>query len=168
MVVRLLRSRWAYSLARGFAGGIFVAAGASKAFALDRFAEAVGAHGIVFDGAVEATAAGIAGLEIAAGLGLIFDVRGALALTATLLVLFCAVLGYGILLGLDIDCGCLAFFELRGDKTTLREALWRDLLLLALCGYLYWLRFAIPRRPWRLARLFSGRRRPRQEGRLPS
>ena len=39
-------------------------------------------------------------------LGLFFNRRWAKVWAAVLLILFIAVLGYGIWLGLDIDCGC--------------------------------------------------------------
>jgi hypothetical protein len=43
---------------------------------------------------------------VTAGIGLLFDIRGSLALIAGLLLVFVVVLGYGIGMGLDVDCGC--------------------------------------------------------------
>ena len=73
--------------------------------------------------------------ELACGLGLILDRRGAPAGIAALLVLFMAVLGWGLWLGLDIDCGCYG----PGDPEAtafagMRAALWRDGLMLAGVG----------------------------------
>lgn len=45
-------------------------------------------------------------LEVAAGIGLLFDIEGCLSVIAALLCLLIAILGYGIWMGLDVDCGC--------------------------------------------------------------
>jgi hypothetical protein len=84
-------------------------------------------------------AIGLPVLEILAAIGLLFDVRGSLATITGLLILFLAVLGYGVWLGLDIDCGCFG----QGDPEVegLRPALYRDLVMLAGVAYLYLWRF---------------------------
>ena len=51
-------------------------------------------------------AIGLPLLEVTAGTGLLLDIRGSLAMIAGLLLLFMVVLGYGIWMGLDVDCGC--------------------------------------------------------------
>ena len=77
-------------------------------------------------------------MELLAGLGLLFDVRGAVGLTACLLTVFVGVLTYGIAIGLDIECGC---FGSGGRAVGLHEALWRDLVLFVACGYVWWYRW---------------------------
>ncbi|MEJ2158353.1 MAG: DoxX family protein, partial [Desulfobacteraceae bacterium] len=54
-----------------------------------------------------------------------------------LLLLFMMVLGYGIWLGLDVDCGCFAAGDPEGGAYHgLRPALYRDAVMLAGMGYL--------------------------------
>ncbi len=121
---------------------VFLWSGVSKALAPRQFAETVGAYGLLPFGLVLPAALLMIVLEIVAALALLGEMRGGLTLTTLLMLLFVAVLCYGIYLGLDIDCGCfgpddpeqLAFHNLR-------EAVIRDLLLLLACGYLYCWRF---------------------------
>ncbi len=87
-------------------------------------------------------AIGLPILEILAAIGLLFDVRGSLAVVAGLLVLFLAILGYGVWLGLDIDCGCFGPGDPEGEAYKgLRPALYRDLVMLTGVAYLYVWRF---------------------------
>ena len=80
-------------------------------------------------------------VEIFAAIGLVFDVRGSLAVVSVLLLLFMAILGYGIWLGLDIDCGCFGPEdpEFRAYHS-LRLSLYRDLIMAGGIMYLYWWR----------------------------
>jgi len=87
-------------------------------------------------------AVGLPILEILAAIGLWFNVRGSLTTVAGLLVLFLAVLSYGVWLGLDIDCGCFSPGDPEGEAYEgLRPALYRDLVMLAGVAYLYLWRF---------------------------
>ena len=68
----------------------------------------------------------------AAGAGLVFDIRGSLTTITVILIIFIAVMGYGISMGLDIDRGCFG----PGDTEVkayhgLRTKLYRDIILLA-------------------------------------
>ena len=104
-------------------------------------------------------------LEVVAAVGLIFDVRGSLSLITGLLVLFAGLLGYGIFLGLDIDCGCFGPGDLEGEVYhDLRPALYRDLAMIAGAVFVYYWRFRGAADPVRLTALlnFSGRGREMQ------
>jgi hypothetical protein len=88
-------------------------------------------------------AIGLPLIETIAGIGLLLDIRGSLALIASLLGMFLFVLGYGISLNLDVDCGCFGADDL-ARQASLKQAFWRDVVL---CGvvvpYLYlsrWMR----------------------------
>jgi hypothetical protein len=70
-------------------------------------------------------------LEVTAGIGLLFDIRGSLALIAGLLLLFMVVLGYGIWMGLDVDCGCFGPEDPEAEAFHgLRLSLFRDLVMM--------------------------------------
>ena len=80
-------------------------------------------------------------LEVAAGIGLFFDIEGSLAVVAGLLVLFLAVLIYGIWMGLDVDCGCFGPEDPEAEAFHgLRLSLYRDLVMLAGVAFIYGLR----------------------------
>jgi len=136
-----------YQLGRLSLGGIFIYAGGRKLLAPEPFAVLIYAFGIVPPGLLIPVALGLPFLEVAAGWGLVFDIRGSLTTIAGLLVLFIMLLGYGILMGLDIDCGCFG----PGDPETdafhgLKTALFRDLVMLGGVVLMYgYRRF---RHPW--------------------
>jgi hypothetical protein len=81
-------------------------------------------------------AIGLPLLELLAGIGLLFEIPGALSAIFGMLLMFCFVLWYGILKDLDIDCGCFSTEELKGQDS-LRQALYRDLVMIAVCGHLF-------------------------------
>lgn len=131
--------------------GVFLWSGVTKALHPIQFSEIVAAYGLLPEPIIPPIAIGLIGLEIIAAIGLLFEKRGALAWISLMMILFLAVLSYGIYLGLDIDCGCFgpndpeaeAFHDLRG-------AILRDLLLIFAIVYLYLWRFInglIPH-PW--------------------
>jgi hypothetical protein len=82
-------------------------------------------------------------LEVAGGIGLIWEIEGSLAVIAGLLVLFVAILGYGIRMGLDVDCGCFSADDPEAQAFHgLRPSLYRDLAMLAGIGFMYgWRRY---------------------------
>ncbi len=83
-------------------------------------------------------AIGLPLVEVVAGIGLLFQVRGSLAGITALMILFIAVLGYGILGDLDVDCGCFGADEL-ARRSSLREAFIRDIVITGIViPYLYW------------------------------
>ncbi len=113
---------------------MFVSAGLIKLIDLAEFARHLGDFGIVADGLVPATAWIVALTELIAGIGLLANLRGSLALVMCLLLLFIGVLSYGIALGLDIECGCLG----PAFSLGLKPQLLFDVALLSWCGLIYW------------------------------
>ncbi len=112
-------------------GIIFMGAGCAKLMAPDRFATLIAAYGIVPDFLLLATAIGLPALEVVAGLGLLLDIRGSLWIIAGLLVLFIAILAYGIWIGLDVDCGCFSPQDPEAESFhDLKGALYRDAVML--------------------------------------
>jgi hypothetical protein len=88
-------------------------------------------------------AIGLPLLEVIAGFGLLFDIRGSLAVITGLLVLFMVVLGYGIWMGLDVDCGCFGPEDPEAEAFHgLRLSLFRDMVMLAGVIFMYgWRRY---------------------------
>lgn len=129
-------SPWPYLLPRLIVAASFLYAVLAKLPDIDRFAQAISDYGIVYEGLTYPTAVALLVAEALVGLGLLVDLRGALTSATALLLLFAAVLVYGIALGLDIECGCFGFGE-DGRAASLEDALARTLVLLALCAYLH-------------------------------
>ena len=117
---------------------IFLVAGVPKLADLKEFAGIIDAYGLLPESLVYPSAFVIASMEVVAAVGLVFKRKFGLHLTAILLCIFIGVLTYGIVLGLDIDCGCFSqtdpeFRAFSGLKT----ALIRDIVLLVPLVYLY-------------------------------
>jgi hypothetical protein len=87
-------------------GGVFIYAGSTKLLEPKTFAVLIEAHGIVPESLLIPVAIALPALGVAAGIGLRFDINGSLSVIAGLLGLFIAMFGYGIWIGLDVDCGC--------------------------------------------------------------
>ena len=121
-----------YRLCRWTLGGIYIYAGGAKLLEPEIFAVLIDAYGIVPEGLLMPVAIGLPFLEVIAGFGLLFDIRGSLALITGLLVLFMMVLGYGIWMGLDVDCGCFGPEDPEAEAFHgLRLSLFRDLVMMA-------------------------------------
>ena len=116
---------------------MFVLAGITKLCSSDAFARKIGEFGIVPEGTLLSAAIGLAVLEVASGGALALGSRLGLHAVTGLLLLFLGVLGYGIAIGLDIDCACLALAPEDAGASSLGEAIVRDLVMLAACAYLY-------------------------------
>lgn len=131
--------QWAYIAARLLLAGVFIYAGATKIASPEAFAKIISGYGLAPDWALMPLAVTLPLLEILAGLGLILDIRGSLAIITGLTLLFMAVLWHGLSMGLDIDCGCYAPGDPEAEAYHgLRQALVRDAVLLALCLWCYW------------------------------
>ena len=103
-------------------------------------------------------AVGLPALELLAGVGLIFEVRGSLTVIAVLLLIFLVILGYAVWQNLDIDCGCFTAEDLAGQEG-LKMAFRRDLLMIGATIFLYWRRRSrSPQSLWieKLKILFKG------------
>ena len=148
LMEKIVFSIWPYRGVRMIIALIFMWAGVVKILDPDSFAIILEAFDLFPYTWTMPIAVGLPVLEILAAIGLLFDVRGSLSAIAGLLVLFLAILGYGVWLGLDIDCGCFSPGDPEGEAYKgLRPALYRDLIMLAGVAYLY---------VWRFRR-FSGR-----------
>jgi len=134
---------WLYMLCRWTLGGIFIYAGGTKLLEPEMFAVLIEAYGIVPEGLLMPVAIGLPFLEVIAGFGLLFDIRGSLALISGLLAFFMAVLVYGIWMGLDVDCGCFGPEDPEAVAFHgLRQALFRDLVMMVGVFFIYgWRRY---------------------------
>jgi len=113
-------------------GIVFIYAGVTKLFNPKVFAALIEAYGIVPDILLIPGAFFLPALEVTAGIGILFDVKGSLTTILGLLVLFLIILGYGIHMGLDVDCGCFGPEDPEARAFHgLRTAFNRDLLILA-------------------------------------
>jgi hypothetical protein len=119
---------------------VFVYAGLVKLGDPRGFAAVISRYGLAPEVLVDPLALGLPVLEVLAGLGLVLEVRGALGLITGMLAVFAGVLWFGVLAGLEIDCGCFSPAE-QAQQHSLRQALWRDLGLLAVAGWLYFWRW---------------------------
>lgn len=147
-------SRHSLVLARGgvrlLLAGLFIASGVLKLLDPPRFATLIAGFGLLPHPLILPAAIILPVVELAAGIGLFFCRRGSLAAIATLLILFMAVLAYGIHLGLDIDCGCFGPEDPEQAYKGLKGALVRDAAMMAAVLFLYWSR---GRSQWRSGRL---------------
>lgn len=134
-------SSWIYRIVRWVLGGIFIYSGATKLLAPQTFAVLIEAYGLIPDMLLMPVALILPALEVVAGVGLLFDIRGSLAVISGLLLLFIAILGYGIRMGLDVDCGCFGPEEPEAEAFHgLRLALYRDMVMLTAVIFLYGMR----------------------------
>lgn len=138
---KLFRLNSLMTLLRIFVSGVFVYAGASKLMDLRAFAIIIEEFGVVPFAFLPFVAVGLPVLEIVAGVGLAFNIRGSLAAITLMTVMFLGVLGYAIAEGLVIaDCGCFAPGELPAgydDGSALKDAFVRDVGLLLACAILF-------------------------------
>lgn len=141
-------------LARGgvrlLLAGLFIASGVLKLLDPPRFATLIAGFGLLPHPLILPAAIILPVAELAAGIGLVFCRRGCLAAIATMLILFMAVLAYGIHLGLDIDCGCFGPEDPEQAYKGLKGALVRDAAMMAAVLFLYW---SHGRSQWRSGRL---------------
>jgi len=134
---------WIYNLSRWCIGIIFIYAGTVKLLEPKTFAVLIDAYGIVPESLLVPVAVILPAVEIFAGLGLLFDIEKSLFIISGLLVLFIAILGYGIRMGLDVDCGCFGPEEPEAKAFHgLRMTLYRDLVMLTTTSFIFgWRRY---------------------------
>ena len=129
---------WSYGLARIGLALSFLVAGAIKIQDPMTFAATIDAFGILPGPLVLPVAFVLPVLEILGATALIFDVRGSLGLITLMILVFIAVLAWGLHMGLDIDCGCYGPGDTEGEAFAgIRDALWRDLIMLGCAATLY-------------------------------
>jgi len=143
-----------YHIARWGVSGLFIFSGLSKLADPARFAEIITAYGLLPDMLVAIAAIALPVVEMLAGICLIGNVRGSLAIITLLMGLFMAVLGYGIWLGLDVDCGCFSPEDPEARAFHgLRQALYRDMVIMAVLIGMYAWRYRRTPRPVQLINL---------------
>jgi len=131
---------WSYRLLRFCIAGVFMYSGVIKLLDVKGFANMVSQYGLVPDPLLAPVAIGLPVIEVLAGVGVLFEIPGALTAISGMLVMFIGILWYGVLKDLGIDCGCFSTEELQGQDS-LRQALYRDFVMVAVCCYLYVYRF---------------------------
>jgi hypothetical protein len=132
-----------YTTIRWTMGVIFIYAGTIKLLEPASFAVLLDAYGIIPDPLIMPVAMVLPALEVAAGAGLLFDLRGSLSFITGLLVLFSVITSYGIGMGLDVECGCFGPQDPEADAFHgLKTTLLRDLMMLAAALFLFgWRRY---------------------------
>jgi uncharacterized membrane protein YphA (DoxX/SURF4 family) len=137
----LLVSPWPYRVIRVALAGLFIFGGGIKLLDPKAFAATISVYGLVPEPLLPFVAIGLPLIEVLAGVGLLFDIRGSLTAISGLLVLFIFVLWYGILNDLDVDCGCFGPEDL-ANQGQLWNAFYRDLFLVGLVApFLYFSRW---------------------------
>ncbi len=131
-------SKWAYRPIRFTLGTVFIWSGVSKLANPHSFSVIIGAYGLINDSWVLPVSLFLPLIELFGGVGLLLDLRGSLTTIAGLLLLFMLILGYGIWMGLDVDCGCFGPEDPEARAYHgLRPALYRDFFMGAAILYLY-------------------------------
>ena len=133
-------SRTTYFAVRLALAAIFIYAGSAKLVDPKAFARIISHWDLVPEFFLPVVAIGLPLLEVLAGIALIFDMRIGLHTISGMMIMFILVLGYGVLLGLDVDCGCFGAPELQ-ERRGLQHALYRDLVFLGAVIFLYCSRF---------------------------
>ncbi|MFZ7125995.1 MAG: MauE/DoxX family redox-associated membrane protein [Desulfobacterales bacterium] len=129
---------WPYHIIRLLLAGVFLYAGSSKLMDPEAFAVVIEAFGLVPDGWTGPLSFWLPLCEVAAAVALVLDLRGSLGAVGFLLVLFLAVLGYGLWLGLDVDCGCFGPDDAEARAYSgLRPSFHRDWAMVAGVIFLY-------------------------------
>jgi uncharacterized membrane protein YphA (DoxX/SURF4 family) len=133
---KIVLSPWISYFIRFSIGSIFLYAGLVKLLDPKAFAKIISQYDLIPEGLLPQVAIGLPVLEVLAGFGLVFAIRGSLGVIFGLLTMFVFVLWYGILRHLDIDCGCFSQDELK-SHASLWNAFYRDLVMIAAVVYLY-------------------------------
>ncbi|NDV18094.1 DoxX family membrane protein [Pseudodesulfovibrio sp. JC047] len=151
-----ISSRTASLALRLLLGGLFVYAGILKISHPYDFAMTINQYGLVTWRMATALSSIIPSIEIISGLGLILNIRGALALVVAQLLGFMVILLYALSIGLDADCGCFGTpSHPDAEPTGPIEALIRDALMVLGCVILYWHRRTGTHVPKPLSKLLS-------------
>jgi uncharacterized membrane protein YphA (DoxX/SURF4 family) len=136
---RIISWRRFYFFVRVAMAMIFLYAGSLKLVDPKAFARVISHYDILPEPLLPVVAIGLPAIEVLAGLALIFDRPIGLYAVTGLVLLFVAVLGYGVLNELDIDCGCFGPEDLENRKG-LAHAFYRDLVLMGAVAFLHWWR----------------------------
>jgi uncharacterized membrane protein YphA (DoxX/SURF4 family) len=132
---------WLYHFLRLGLAAIFIYAGFVKLLDPRAFAHVIAQYDLIPETLLPLVAVGLPALELLAGVGLSFEVRGSLTLMAILLLIFLVILGYAVWHNLDIDCGCFTLDELAAQDGVI-TAFRRDLIMIGATLFLYWRRWS--------------------------
>ena len=158
----ILMSVWLYRLIRWAVGLIFLYSGLTKLLDPESFEVIIGAYGLVPECLITYVALLLSIMEITAGLGLLLDVRGSLSVVTFLIVLFMMILGYGIHMGLHIDCGCFGPDDPKAQAFHgLHIALCRDVVIFLGICFLYGWRILSAYKPLSIINIFENTIRQR-------
>jgi uncharacterized membrane protein YphA (DoxX/SURF4 family) len=131
-----------YRAVRYLLAAVFLWSGITKLLDPVSFGVLIDAYGLIPGTWVMPAAILLSSLEVIAGAGLVLDIHGSLAIITGMVILFMAILSYGIHMGLDIDCGCFGPQDPEAKAFHgLRAALYKDFVLMACVLYLYAWRF---------------------------
>ncbi len=144
-VLEIFGSRWPYLIVRVALAVMFIYAGSLKLMDPKAFARTISHFDLIPEPLLPVVAIGLPAIEVIVGIALILDGRPGLYGASGLLLLFVAVLGFGVLNDLDIDCGCFGPAEL-AERTGITQAFYRDLVLIGAVAFLHWSRFVRDRR----------------------
>jgi uncharacterized membrane protein YphA (DoxX/SURF4 family) len=154
-IKHLLFSTRAYQTVRMLLAAVFLYSGVAKLLDPASFAVIIEAFGLVPESLIMPVAIGLPALETIAAIGLLLDIRGSLSLITGMLILFMAILAYGIWMGLDLDCGCFGPEDPEaGAFHSLRPAIHRDAVMMIAIVYLYCWRYRRSLKPARLQSCF--------------
>lgn len=127
---------WLYRILRISIGSVFIYSGVVKLADTNGFVRVISQFEFVPEQLLAPVALWLPVIELLAGAGLLFEIPGALTVIFGLLLMFVAVLSYGILNDLDIECGCFSVEEVAARSSVI-HAFYRDLAMIGVCLYLY-------------------------------
>jgi len=130
--MKIFQNKYVIILFRLIVGGLFIAASISKLTNQEEFSRAIYNYKIpYFDSLINVSAIVIPGIELVAGLFLIFGIfsRGSSVIIGILLVMFIVFLTQAYARGLDISCGCFSL-ETVSQKSDILQRIIEDILLL--------------------------------------
>lgn len=136
IIKKIVFSIWTDRIIRLSIGSLFVYTGFIKLIDIRSFAKVISQYDLVPDFLLAPIAFLLPLIELIAGFGLIFRIPGSLAAISGMLVMFVAVLGYGILNDMNIDCGCFSAEEL-SSRNSLVQAFYRDIVMIGALFLIY-------------------------------
>ncbi len=140
-----------YNVLRVCLGLIFVYSGLAKSMDLVFFSKTIQAFAIIPGSICLPAAVLIVLAELVFGVGLVMDTRFSLGGILVLVLGFMAVIGHAIHMGYDIDCGCFGPDDPEALAFQgLYTALYRDMAMLLVTGYLYLWRYKTGHHPFPL------------------